>query len=45
MNWKTLQDDEGTVVSHLHLLLSVSMARREMDSAASNSHNEGLVGL
>lgn len=47
MNWKSLQKDEDTVVSHLHPLLSVAQSRkrREMDSAASSSHSEGLVGL
>lgn len=49
MNWKLLQKDEDTVVSHLHPLLCVSTAqsrkRREMDLAASNSQNEGLIGL
>lgn len=49
MNWKLLQKDEDTVVSHLHPLLCVSTAqsrkRRGTDLAASNSQNEGLVGL
>lgn len=46
MNWKSLQKDDDTVVSHLHPLLSGPIAqtrkRREMDSAAGNSHNAGL---
>lgn len=49
MNWKSLQKDKDILVSHVHPPLWVSTAqsrkRKEMDSVASSSLNETLLGL
>lgn len=49
MNWKSLQKDKDILVSHVHPPLWVSTAqsrkRKEMDSVASSSLNEMLLGL